>query len=146
MLVVGQTLVALAVIFGASRVFVDQMQVLGPHLGLKPQLLALLLSPIATELPEILNAVIWVREGKIKLALANISGAMMIQATVPSALGLMFTPWRLDPALVLAGVTAMVSIGLLFLQFRRGRINRGALSAIGLAYPVFALLLWVLRL
>jgi len=50
-------------------------------------LLALLLSPIATELPETLNAIIWVRQGKHRLALANISGAMMIQATVrpPSA-------------------------------------------------------------
>ena len=38
---------------------------LAPALGLPPQLLALLLSPIATELPEILNAVIWVRQGKI---------------------------------------------------------------------------------
>jgi cation:H+ antiporter len=145
-LAVVQTSAALAVIFFASRTFVDQMQILGPHLGLKPQLLALLLSPIATELPEILNAVIWVREGKIKLALANISGAMMIQATVPSALGVIFTPWRLDPALILAGATAAVSTALLFLLFRRGRMSRAALSAFGLLYVAFALALVVMRL
>ena len=34
--------------------------------------------------------------GKERLALANISGAMMIQATIPSALGIFMTPWLLD--------------------------------------------------
>jgi cation:H+ antiporter len=48
---------------------------------------ALLLSPIANELPETVNAIIWVRQGKTQPALGNISGAMMIQATVPQRLG-----------------------------------------------------------
>jgi cation:H+ antiporter len=50
--------------------------------GLRPQLVALLFSPIATELPETMNAITWVRQGKHRLALGNISGAMMIYATV----------------------------------------------------------------
>jgi Ca2+/Na+ antiporter len=61
--------------------------------------MALLLSPVATELLETMNALIWVRQGKERLALANISGAMMVQATVPSALGLFFTPWVFDAPL-----------------------------------------------
>ena len=61
----------------------------GPALGLPAAVVALLLSPIATELPETMNAIIWVRQGKAELALANISGAMMIQATVPTAIGLL---------------------------------------------------------
>ena len=89
---VGQTVAALAVIFGASRLFVSQLDGLAPLLGVRPQLLSLLASPVATELPETLNAIIWVRQGKLKLALANISGAMMIQATVPTAFGLFYTP------------------------------------------------------
>jgi cation:H+ antiporter len=83
-----QTIAALIVIFAASRVFVSQLDVIGPWLGMPPQLVALLLSPIATEMPETMNAVIWVRQGNERLALANISGAMMIQATVPTAVGL----------------------------------------------------------
>jgi len=98
-----QTLVALTVIFFASRLFVAQLTALGPALGLEPQLLALLLSPIATELPETMNAIIWVRQGKYRLALANISGAMMIQATIPTAFGLFWTPWLLTSPLLLAG-------------------------------------------
>ena len=84
---VTQTLVTLAVIFAASQLFVRHLEAVGPMLGLSASVTALLLSPIATELPEIMNAIIWVRPGKTPLALANISGAMMIQATVPSGLG-----------------------------------------------------------
>ena len=87
--VTAQTLITLVVIFGASQLFVQQLEWAGPALGLPSAVVALLLSPIATELPEIMNAIIWVRQGKLQLALANISGAMMIQATVPSGIGIL---------------------------------------------------------
>jgi cation:H+ antiporter len=141
-----QTLLALGVIFVASRLFVTQLDVLGPALGIKPQLLALLLSPIATELPETLNAVIWVRQGKHRLALANISGAMMIQATVPTAFGLFFTPWILDRALLVgAGVTALAVLAM-FLAFRRGMISRWFLAAMAGFYGLFAAIVWAFHM
>ena len=99
---------------GFGRFFVGQLDALGPYLGLKPQLLSLLISPIATELPETLNAIIWIKQGKVRLALANISGAMMIQATVPTAFGLFWTPWTLDRALVGAGAVTLLAGVLLF--------------------------------
>ena len=141
-----QTGAALVVTFLASHLFVIQLEHLGPALGLGPQLLALLLSPIATELPETMNAIIWVRQGKHRLALANISGAMMIQATIPSALGLFFTPWLLGPPLMLAaGITALAVL-ILFVAFRRGMLSRRMLAAMGLLYVVFAVLLGTLHL
>ena len=133
-----QTLASLAVIFAASRFFVSQLDALGPYLGLKPQLLSLLVSPVATELPETLNAIIWIRQGKVKLALANISGAMMIQATVPTAFGLFFTPWMLDTSLVVAGAVTLLSVCILFFAFWRGIISRGWLAAMSAAYVLFA--------
>jgi cation:H+ antiporter len=136
----AQTLAALAVIFVASRFFVGQLGALGPYLNLKPQLLSLLISPIATELPETLNAVIWIRQGKVRLALANISGAMMIQATVPTAFGLFATPWVLDQALVLAGAVTLLSVSVLFFAFWRGWITRTYLACMSLAYVAFAAL------
>ena len=143
---VAQTLVALVVIFAASRLFVNQLDALGPALGIKPQLLALLLSPIATELPETLNAVIWVRQGKHRLALANISGAMMIQATVPTAFGLFFTPWILDRSLLVgAGVTAL-AVAAMFIAFRRGFISRVFLAAMAGFYGLFAAIILVFGL
>lgn len=138
---VTQTLIALVVIFAASHFFVGQLDALGPMLGIKPQLLALLLSPIATELPETLNAIIWVRQGKHRLALANISGAMMIQATVPTALGLFFTPWLFDRSLVLAAVVTVSAVGVMFLAFRRGFVSRTLLASMASLYAVFAVLL-----
>lgn len=141
-----QTALALVVIFLASRVFVGQLDALGPALGLKPQLLALMLSPIATELPETMNAIIWVRQGKHRLALANISGAMMIQATVPTAFGVFFTPWLLDRSLILAGGVTALAVAVMFIAFRRGVISRGFLAAMALFYVAFALLLVALRL
>jgi cation:H+ antiporter len=135
---VVQTVAALVVIFFSSQLFVHQLEAVGPWLGMPPQIVALLLSPIATELPEILNAVIWVRQGKQSLALANISGAMMIQATVPSALGIIFTPWMLAPALTWAAAVTMVSILGLFLLLRKNKLSGARLSWFGLLYLVFA--------
>lgn len=139
-----QTLIALVVIFVASQLFVGQLERIGPWLGISPALVALLLSPVATELPEIMNAVIWVRQGKDRLALANISGAMMIQATVPSAFGLFFTSWMFGPALILAGAVTTVSILGLFILLRRDALTPARLSLFGLLYVAFALgLVWV---
>ena len=140
-----QTLAAMLLIFGACRVFVNQLIVLGPLTGLSPQVVALLLSPIATELPEILNAVIWVRQRKERLALANVSGAMMIQATVPTALGLFFTPWILSRALLWAAAVTATSVLALYLLFRRGRVAPGKLSLFALFYLLFAVALAVAR-
>jgi len=140
---ITQTVVALVVIFLASRVFVGRLEVLGPALGLKPQLLALLLSPIATELPETLNAIIWVRQGKFRLALANISGAMMIQATVPTAFGLFFTPWRLDPPLILGGGVTALAVAIMFIAFRMGMLSRWFLASMALFYLAFVGMLLV---
>ncbi len=146
MLALVQTGIALVVIFFASRLFVQQLEHLGPALGLKPQLLALLLSPIATELPETMNAIIWVRQGKYRLALANISGAMMIQATIPTALGLFFTSWHLGAPLILAAAVTAVAIVAMYLTFRTGRASRTILAGMGLLYLVFATLLVALHL
>ena len=140
-----QAVLALAVIWGASRVFVSQLETIGTALGMAPHIVALLLSPVATELPETMNAIIWVRQSKERLALANISGAMMIQATIPSALGIFFTPWRFDTTLLVSGIVTAIAIIVLWLMFRRGKVDSRALSAIGLLYGLFAGWLFLVR-
>jgi cation:H+ antiporter len=136
--VVVQTLVTLVVIFAASQVFVTQLEWAGSALGLSPVVVALLLSPVATELPEILNAIIWVRAGKTQLALANISGAMMIQATVPSGIGLLFTPWSFDGPLLLAGVVTAAAVVYLLRMLRSRKLTPLKLTAAAGFYAVFA--------
>ncbi len=144
--VLGQTLAALVVVFIASQIFVDRMEALGHTLGFSSQLLALFLSPVATELPETLNAVIWIRQGKTSLALANISGAMMIQATVPTAFGLFFTPWLLSPALVASGVATLAAIFILMIGFRTKRVSAGLLASVALVYAAFVVAVVALHL
>jgi cation:H+ antiporter len=138
-----QTLVALAVIGAASHAFVGRLESIATGLGWAPQFVALLLSPIATELPETLNAVIWVRQGRERLALANISGAMMIQATIPSALGLLFTPWLFDHSLLAAGVVTAFAVAALWLLCRRGQINSWSLVPLASFYGVFGVIVAV---
>ncbi len=133
-----QTLLALSVIFLSSQLFVRQLAALSPELGLSTQLTALLLSPIATELPEMLNAIIWLRQGKTTLALGNISGAMLIQATIPGALGIFFTPWLFDRPLAIASAVTIASIALMWILLRRGKLSARKLALFGILYFVFA--------
>ena len=60
--------------------------------------------------------------------------------------GLFFTPWLLDPALVLAGGVTLAAIAVLWAGFRSGRMSRGWLAAMAGLYGVFALGVVVLRL
>ena len=139
LLMVGiQTCAALLVIAYASHVFVSQIETIGVALHMPPHLIALVLSPVATELPETMNALIWVRQGKTSLALGNISGAMMIQATVPSALGLFATPWMFDAPLIVSGILTAVAIVYLWWLFQRGNVDVRKLVPVGLLYVVFA--------
>jgi cation:H+ antiporter len=139
-----QTLLALGVIFWASHVFVGQLDVVGPWLGIPSTVVALFLSPIATELPETMNAVIWIRQGKHRLALSNISGSMMVQATVPTALGLFFTPWLFDGALTVAALVTAIAIGGLLVLLRRNALTPVRLALFALGYVAFVIGIWAI--
>ncbi|WP_432729131.1 sodium:calcium antiporter [Variovorax sp. W6] len=144
--VVLQTAAALGVVAFASHIFVMQLESLGTAFGMPAHMVALLLSPVATELPEVMNALIWVRQGKERLALANISGAMMIQATIPSALGLFFTPWLFDGPLMVAALVTMLAVAFLWSVFRKGVMDSRLLVCAGPLYLVFVgYVVWYFR-
>jgi len=105
--------VALAGIVLGAEIFVEQVQVVSESLGASPLIVSLLITPLATELPEKFNSVLWVRERKDTLALGNITGAMVFQSTFPVSVGLLFTTWQLDQVSAVSGVLALVS-GLIF--------------------------------
>jgi cation:H+ antiporter len=132
-----QTGAALLVIAAASKLFVGQLETIGVWAGMSPQLVALLLSPVATELPETMNAIIWVRQGKERLALANISGAMMIQATIPTALGIYFTSWVFSRELIVSGVITMAAVAVLLVLFSKNAVNARALIPLAGLYALF---------
>lgn len=93
---VAQLLVGLAAMVGGAHLFVEELLHVAESLGVEAVVLALILAPLATELPEKVNSFFWVREGKDSLALGNITGAMVFQSTIPVGIGLVFTDWELS--------------------------------------------------
>jgi cation:H+ antiporter len=91
-----QLLVGLAAMVGGAHLFVEELLNIAESLGVEALVLALILAPLATELPEKVNSFFWVREAKDALALGNITGAMVFQSMVPVGIGLIFTDWDLS--------------------------------------------------
>jgi cation:H+ antiporter len=116
---VTQALLALALIVVGAEVFVEAVRHTAETIGLPAGLVALILAPLATELPEKLNSVLWVRDGKDTLALGNITGAMVFQSTVPVMFGVLFTSWELGPLNLFSAALALLSGGLIYLVLRR---------------------------
>ncbi len=119
--VVFQTVASLGVIVVGAHFFVDAVKHAAEGLGLPAGLIALILAPLATELPEKFNSVIWVRDGKDTLAVGNMTGAMMFQSTIPVTFGILFTPWNLAPLDMLAVALALASGGLVYLMLKRSK-------------------------
>ena len=95
-----QLVVGLLLIIGGAELFVEELKKVAESIGVPALALSLILAPLATELPEKLNSVIWIRTDKDSLAVGNVTGAMAFQATVPIAFGLAVTEWNLEPAAV----------------------------------------------
>jgi cation:H+ antiporter len=91
-----QFLVGLGAMVGGAHLFVEEILHVAEDIGVEAIVLALILAPLATELPEKVNSFFWVREGKDALALGNITGAMVFQSVIPVGIGLIFTDWDLS--------------------------------------------------
>ena len=135
--VVGlQVIMALACIIGGAYLFVGAVTDLAHSLGLDEALLALIIAPIATELPEKFNSVIWVRQGKDTLSMGNITGAMVFQSAIPTSVALVFASsgWAVSSGSVLAFASAgiaFVSSAVIFYPLARGRTLTGRRLLVG---------------
>jgi cation:H+ antiporter len=145
--VAAQVLGTVAVMGAGAHFFVSGVEHLSKSVGVPAGLIALVLAPLATELPEKFNSVIWLRGNKDTLALGNISGAMVFQSSVPVALGLTFTKWSLDLLSALSVVLALVGGAYLYLLLRRTEpiegeylLVGGALYAIFVVVAIFSIL------
>jgi cation:H+ antiporter len=118
-----QLVLGLALLLAGAKGFIDGVHEAAEIIGISTLLLSLLIIPIATELPEKVNSILWIRRGKDTLAFGNITGAMVFQGTLLPAIGIMLTPW--EPRLeVLAGViiTLLAAIWLR-LMIARGQLR-----------------------
>ena len=119
-----QIAVALSGIIFGAEIFVENMKSSSHYLGISSLALSLILTPIATELPEKFNSVIWVSKRKDTLALGNITGAMVFQSCIPVSIGLLATPWVLDIKVLVSAGLAILSALFTFIWIKiKGKIN-----------------------
>jgi cation:H+ antiporter len=140
LLCVVQLIVGLAAMVGGAHLFVEELLNIAESLGVEAVVLALILAPLATELPEKVNSFFWVREGKDSLALGNISGAMVFQSTIPVGIGLIFTDWALSGNAAISMGLGLAG-GLLAYEalHRRGRFELPAVIGWFSLYAAFIL-------
>jgi cation:H+ antiporter len=138
-----QVLLALAFIVVGAFFFVSAVEDLSTTLGIAPLILALVIAPIATELPEKFNSVIWVRQGKDTLAMGNITGAMVFQSTIPTVVALVFAAdaWHLTDdswlAFLSAGIAFVSSAAIFIPMARSGRLLGRRLLVGGVFYLLY---------
>lgn len=92
--IVVQLLLGLILLVAGAKGFINGVEIASHLLGISALMLSLLIIPIATELPEKVNSILWIRKGKDTLAFGNITGAMVFQGTLLPAIGIMLTPWE----------------------------------------------------
>jgi len=119
-----QVIAAIGLIIVGAVFFIDAVDSVAHALGVSEVLLALVIAPIATELPEKFNSIIWVRQNKDTLALGNITGAMVFQSAIPTVVGLVFAAntWVIGEGSYTAfgsALLALVATAVIFIPARR---------------------------
>ena len=136
--IIIQVLVALGIMILGATLFVESVKVVAHTYGVPAFVLALIITPIATELPEKFNSVIWVSREKDTLALGNITGAMVFQSSLIPALGIFLTDWQLTSSALVSASLALLSALIIFVQLRtRKHISAPILMGGGLIYAIF---------
>src|SRR6478609_5531308 len=131
-----QVAAALGLIVLGAVFFVNAVDHIATEFNVDSTLLALVIAPIATELPEKFNSIIWVRGGKDTLAMGNITGAMVFQSCIPTVVALLFasSTWVVEPgsyvAFASAGI-AFLSMAAIFIPMARRGTLRGRSLLIG---------------
>lgn len=133
---------ALAFMVKGAHVFVRSLEEVSLRFGMDPLLFALLLAPVATELPEKFNSITWTWKGRDQLAIGNVTGAMVFQATFPVSVGLVFTDWKITGMALLSAVIAILSsLVVLGTMLIKKRITPFTMLFSGCLYLVYALVL-----
>lgn len=117
-MIVAQAAVGLGLLIGGAHMFVHIVEDIALGMGVSPLILSLLVAPVATELPEKMNSLLWIYQKKDTLAVGNITGAMVFQGTFPVSVGLLGTGWSLDQASLISLLLPIVATILFLAQIR----------------------------
>jgi len=133
-----QLLAGLSLLVIGAKVFVYGVEQASSLFGVSALVVSLLIVPIATELPEKVNSILWIRRGRDTLAFGNITGAMVFQGTIIPAAGMLLMPWAFnDVHAVIAVMLALLGSGLLWFLHTTGRLTPAFLSMNMLLYAAF---------
>lgn len=136
-----QLILALALIVAGAKGFVGSVEGLAEILRVPVIALALIIVPVATELPEKINSIIWVRAGKDTMASGNITGAMVFQGSLLPAIGIYLTPWTVNLTVMASSViTIIAAVWLYWFALRRKALHSRHLVINGILYAVFVLI------
>jgi len=139
-----QLFFSLLVLILASHFFVGEIKYFSLMLGISPAILALIVTPFATELPECINSLIWLKDNKDDLAIANILGAVVFQATIVFAFGILLTPWLLNKELFInALVTFFGATLFLLFTFKTKKIVLANLLFCGIIYFAYLIFIFI---
>ncbi len=139
LLMILQVIIALVLMIGGAHLFVSGIEKISLYFGFSPLLFSLLVAPIATELPEKVNSVLWVWRDKDSLAVGNISGAMVFQSTIPVSFGVLFTDWNIEGLALISGIFAVVAASFVMTLSFAGR----KLIPIGLTFGIIFYLTYI---
>ncbi|MBI5451112.1 MAG: sodium:calcium antiporter [Gammaproteobacteria bacterium] len=132
-----QLTLGLVLLVMGAKGFIHGIEGVSHLLGISVLLLSLLIIPIATELPEKVNSILWIRRGKDTLAFGNITGAMVFQGTLLPAIGIMLTPWEPRIEVLTGVVITLLAAGWLRLQARAHGLPVWALLCNGVLYVTY---------
>ena len=139
----AQGIVGLLGLVGGAHLFVTAANSISAELQVSPLILALLIAPLATELPEMSNSFLWLYRKKDRLAVGNVTGAMVFQGSIPVSVGLLGTEWTLGTTALATMVLAVIAMGLSLLQaVWSGHWRPWLLSGSALLYLGYTLFLY----
>jgi len=139
-----QILIGLFFIITGANLFIGYLTAFSLKTGIPALILSLLITPIATELPEKFNSITWTLKGKDTIALGNLSGAMVFQATIPASIGLLFTDWTLGTRelFTIGSALFMGAIILSYVSYKK-RLPATVLLIGGVFYFIYVLTVFI---
>lgn len=129
-----QVLVGVVLLVLGAEGFIQGIEGISHQLGIPALLLSLVIAPVATELPEKVNSILWMRHDRDTLAFGNVTGAMVFQGTLLPALGIAMLPWHAQPTVLASVAATLAAAAWLRVLLLRGQLKAWHLIVNGLLY------------
>jgi cation:H+ antiporter len=132
-----QLVLGLALLLFGAKGFITYVEKISSSLDVSALILSLLVIPFATEFPEKINSILWVRKNKDTLGFGNITGAMTFQGTLLPALGILLTPWQPSKPVLSGIIITIIAASWMRLMMKENGIKISSLLFNGILYLIY---------